>query len=306
MPTYSFITSIKHQIRIENRKCKMARIVYVNGEYVDEADAKISVFDRGFLFADGVYEVSSVLNGKLIDNNGHMVRLQRSLNELSLAAPATNDEIEAAQNALIEKNNLNEGLVYLQVTRGVADRAFHFPENTATSLVMFTQELNVIDSPAAKKGLSIITVPDIRWGRRDIKTVQLLAPSMAKMAAKAAGADDAWMEEDGYITEGSSNNAYIITQDGTIVTRHLGNEILAGITRKAIVRLAAENNMKVEERLFTADEAKNAAEAFISSATTFVTPVVSLDGEKIGDGTPGPVTQKLREFYIEEALASIQ
>ena len=284
----------------------MARIVYVNGEYVDEADAKISVFDRGFLFADGVYEVSSVLNGKLIDNKGHMLRLHRSLNELTLDAPATDDEIEAAQKALIEKNNLKEGLVYLQVTRGVADRGFHFPENTPTSLVMFTQELNVIDSPAAKKGMSIVTVPDIRWGRRDIKTVQLLAPSMAKMAAKAAGADDAWMEEDGYITEGSSNNAYIITQDGTIVTRHLGNEILAGITRKAIVRLAAENNMKVEERLFTAEEAKNAAEAFISSATTFVTPVVSLDGEKIGDGTPGPVTQKLREFYIEEALASIQ
>lgn len=284
----------------------MGRIVYVNGEYVDEADAKISVFDRGFLFADAVYEVSSVLNGRLIDNKGHLLRLHRSLNELSLDEPATDTEIEAAQNALITKNNLKEGLVYLQVTRGAADRAFHFPENTPTSLVMFTQELNVINSPAAKKGLSIITVPDIRWARRDIKTVQLLAPSMAKMAAKAAGADDAWMEEDGYITEGSSNNAYIITQDGTIVTRHLGNEILAGITRKAIVRLADENNMKVEERLFTAEEAKNAAEAFISSATTFVTAVVSLDGQKIGDGTPGPITKKLRAFYIEEALASIQ
>ncbi len=284
----------------------MGRIVYVNGEYVDEAEAKISVFDRGFLFADAVYEVSSVLNGQLIDNNGHLTRLHRSLNELSLDAPASDAEIETAQKALIEKNNLKEGLVYLQVSRGAADRAFHFPENTPTSLVMFTQELNVINSPAAEKGLAIITVPDIRWGRRDIKTVQLLAPSLAKMAAKNAGADDAWMEENGYITEGSSNNAYIITQDGTIVTRHLGNEILAGITRKAIVRLADENNMKVEERLFTADEAKAAAEAFISSATTFVTAVVSLDGQQIGDGKPGPITQKLREFYIEEALASIQ
>ncbi len=284
----------------------MGRIVYVNGEYVDEAEAKISVFDRGFLFADAVYEVSSVLNGQLIDNNGHLTRLHRSLNELSLDAPASDAEIETAQKALIEKNNLKEGLVYLQVSRGAADRAFHFPENTPTSLVMFTQELNVINSPAAEKGLAIITVPDIRWGRRDIKTVQLLAPSLAKMAAKNAGADDAWMEENGYITEGSSNNAYIITQDGTIVTRHLGNEILAGITRKAIVRLADENNMEVEERLFTADEAKAAAEAFISSATTFVTAVVSLDGQQIGDGKPGPITQKLREFYIEEALASIQ
>jgi len=284
----------------------MSRIVYVNGEYLEEAEAKISVFDRGFLFADGVYEVSSVLNGQLIDNQGHIKRLHRSLNELSLDAPASDEAIETAQKALIEKNKLKEGLVYLQVTRGAADRAFHFPENTPTSLVMFTQELNVINSPYAEKGMSVITVPDIRWGRRDIKTVQLLAPSMAKMAAKAAGADDAWLEQDGYITEGSSNNAYIITQDGTIVTRHLGNEILAGITRKAIVRLAAENNMKVEERLFTADEAKNAAEAFLSSATTFVTAVVSIDGEIIGDGKPGPVTNKLREFYIEEALASVQ
>jgi len=284
----------------------MSRIVYVNGEYLEEAEAKISVFDRGFLFADGVYEVSSVLNGQLIDNQGHIKRLHRSLNELSLDAPASDEAIETAQKALIEKNKLKEGLVYLQVTRGAADRAFHFPENTPTSLEMFTQELNVINSPYAEKGMSVITVPDIRWGRRDIKTVQLLAPSMAKMAAKAAGADDAWLEQDGYITEGSSNNAYIITQDGTIVTRHLGNEILAGITRKAIVRLAAENNMKVEERLFTADEAKNAAEAFLSSATTFVTAVVSIDGEIIGDGKPGPVTNKLREFYIEEALASVQ
>jgi len=283
----------------------MNRIVYVNGEYLNETEAKISVFDRGFLFADGVYEVSSVLNGQLIDNKGHMTRLHRSLNELSLAAPTTDEAIETAQKALIEKNNVKEGLVYLQVTRGVADRAFHFPENTPTSLVMFTQELNVINSPYAQKGMSVITVPDIRWGRRDIKTVQLLAPSMAKMAAKAAGADDAWLEQDGFITEGSSNNAYIITKEGTIVTRHLGNEILAGITRRAILRLADEKNMKVEERLFTADEAKDAAEAFLSSATTFVTPVVSIDGEKIGDGTPGPISMQLREFYIEEALASI-
>lgn len=283
----------------------MGRIVYVNGEYVDELEAKISVFDRGFLFADGVYEVSSVLNSQLIDNEGHINRLQRSLNELSMDAPATNDEIETIQKTLIEKNNLKEGLIYLQVTRGVADRGFHFPENTPTSLVMFSQELNVINSPYAKKGMTVITTPDIRWGRRDIKTVQLLAPSMAKMAAKAAGADDAWMVQDGFITEGSSNNAYIITKEGTLVTRHLGNEILAGITRKAIMRLAKEDNMKVEERLFTAEEVMDAAEAFLSSATTFVTAVVSIDGQTIGDGTPGPIATKLRKFYIEEALASV-
>ena len=207
---------------------------------------------------------------------------------------------------LIEKNNLDQGLIYLQVTRGAADRGFHYPENTPTSLVLFSQALNILESPYAKKGMSIITVPDIRWGRRDIKTVQLLAPSMAKMAAKAAGADDAWMIQDGYITEGSSNNAYIITKDGTLVTRHLGSEILAGITRKAIMRLAAEDNMTVEERLFTVAEVKDAAEAFLSSATTFVTPVISIDGEAIGDGTPGPIAKKLREFYVEEALASVE
>lgn len=284
----------------------MSRTVYVNGEYLPEEDAKVSVFDRGFLFADGIYEVSSVLNGQLIDNKGHLTRLHRSMNELSLTPPATDEEIEAAQIALIEKNNLDQGLIYLQVTRGVADRGFHFPENTPTSLVMFSQELNVLESPYVKKGMTVITVPDIRWGRRDIKTVQLLAPSMAKMAAKAAGADDAWMIEDGYITEGSSNNAYIITKEGTLVTRQLGNEILAGITRKAIMRLAAEDNMKIEERLFTAEEAYDAAEAFLSSATTFVTSVVSIDGQTIGDGTPGPIAMKLREFYIQEALASIQ
>ena len=284
----------------------MNRTVYVNGEYLPEADAKISVFDRGFLFADGIYEVTSVLNGQLIDNAGHMTRLQRSMNELSLDAPASDAEIEAIQKVLIEKNNLDQGLIYLQITRGAADRGFHYPENTPTSLVMFTQELNVLESPAAKKGISIITVPDIRWGRRDIKTVQLLAPSMAKMAAKNAGADDAWMVEEGFITEGSSNNAYIITKDGTLVTRHLGNEILAGITRKAIIRLAAEDNMKIEERLFSVEEAYDAAEAFISSATTFVTSVVNIDDHTIGEGTPGPRALKLRKFYIEEALSSIK
>ncbi len=284
----------------------MNRTVYVNGEYLPEADAKISVFDRGFLFADGIYEVTSVLNGQLIDNKGHLIRLHRSLNELSLTPPASDEEIEIIQKTLIEKNNLDQGLIYLQVTRGAADRGFLYPENTPTSLVMFSQALNILESPYAKKGMTVITIPDIRWGRRDIKTVQLLAPSMAKMAAKAAGADDAWMVEDGYITEGSSNNAYIITKDGTLVTRHIGNEILAGITRKAIMRLAAEDNMKIEERLFTAEEALNAAEAFLSSATTFVTSVVSIDGHSIGDGTPGPIAMKLRKFYVEDALASIK
>jgi len=284
----------------------MSRIVYLNGEYLPEEQARVSVFDRGFLFADGVYEVSSVLRGKLIDNQGHLVRLRRSLNELAMAAPASDAEIESIQNSLIERNNVDEGLVYLQVTRGEADRDFAYPEGVVQpSLVMFTQQKNVIDSPQATSGISVIAVDDIRWRRRDIKSVGLLAPCMAKMQAKAAGADDAWLVEDGYVTEGSSNNAFIIDAEGTLVTRQLGTEILAGITRKAVLKLAAEHRIRIEQRSFSIEEACAAREAFITSATTFVMPVVSIEGTRIGDGKPGKLTQRLRELYIQTALDSI-
>ena len=284
----------------------MSRIVYVNGEFVPEADAKVSVFDRGFMFADGVYEVSSVLRGKLIENNGHMVRLRRSLSELEMPSPATDEEIEAIQKELIKRTNLDEGLVYLQVTRGAADRDFAYPTGVAPTLVMFTQAKNVLGNPISETGISVITVEDIRWGRRDIKTVGLLAPCMAKMQAKAAGADDAWMVEDGYITEGSSNNAYIVTDNGTIVTRQIGHEILNGITRRAVLALAEKHSYKVEERLFTVEECYNAAEAFVTSATLFVQPVVKIDDKQIGDGRPGLVAQQLRELYIGMALAEVE
>lgn len=284
----------------------MSRIVYVNGEYVDEADAKISVFDRGFLFADGVYEVSSVLRGQLIDNAEHLLRLKRSLNELSMAPAASNEEIEKIQQILIEKNNLQEGLVYLQVTRGAADRDFIYPEGVKSSLVMFTQSINAIENPLAQTGIAVITIPDIRWQRRDIKTVGLLASSMAKMEAKRAGANDAWLVENGFITEGSSNNAYIITSENVLVTRQLGTQILAGITRKAVMKLADESKITIEERPFSVEEAYNAAEAFITSATTFVLPVTSIDGHTIGSGTPGEITQQLRRIYIQTALESIK
>lgn len=284
----------------------MSRIVYVNGEFVPEADAKVSVFDRGFIFADGVYEVSSVLRGKLIENTGHLVRLRRSLSELNMSSPATDEEIEAIQKELIERNNLDEGLVYLQVTRGAADRDFAFPKDVAPTLVMFTQAKNILANPIAEKGLSVITVEDIRWRRRDIKTVGLLAPCLAKMQAKAAGADDAWMVEDGFITEGSSNNAYIVTDNGTIVTRQVGHEILNGITRRAVLALAEKHSYKVEERLFSVEECYNAAEAFVTSATMFVQPVVKIDDKQIGDGRPGLVAQQLRELYIGMALAEVE
>ncbi len=283
----------------------MNRIIYVNGEYLNEADAKISVLDRGFLFADAVYEVSSVLRGQLIDNEGHLHRLKRSLAELEMSAPCDDLEIETIQKTLIEKNSLQQGLVYLQVTRGAADRDFAYPEEANSSLVMFTQQKNVLENPQAENGIAVITTPDIRWKRRDIKTVGLLAPSMAKMEAKKAGADDAWMVEDGYVTEGSSNNAYIVNQDGSLVTRHLGHEILAGITRKAVLKLAAEKNITVEERPFKVSEALTANEAFITSASAFVMPVTSIDGHKIGNGAPGPITRQLREIYIETALQSV-
>ncbi len=283
----------------------MSRIVYVNGEYLPEEDAKISVFDRGFLFADGVYEVTSVLNGKLIDNAGHLARLHRSLDELDMAAPASDSDIEHIQHKLIEKNHLEQGLIYLQVTRGAADRDFAYPKGVASSLVMFTQQKNVTENPLAKTGMSVISVPDIRWQRRDIKTVGLLAPCMAKMEAKHAGADDAWMVENGYVTEGSSNNAYIIDANGTLVTRQLGHEILAGITRKAVLQLAKEQDIQIEERLFSLEEAYAAREAFITSATTFVMPVTRIDGKEIGDGKPGALSLRLREIYIQTMLQSI-
>ncbi len=282
----------------------MSRIFYVNGSFVDEQDAKISVLDRGFLFADAVYEVSSVLDGKLIDNKAHLARLQRSLAELSMAPACSDEELVSVQNQLIALNNVQEGLVYLQVSRGAADRDFAFPKNPTSSLVMFTQEMPLIDRPSAKTGIDVISVPDIRWARRDIKTVGLLAPSLAKQQALDAGAHDAWMVEDGYVTEGTSNNAYIVRDDNVIQTRHLGSEILSGITRNAVLRFAKEEGYRIVEEPFTVESVKNANEAFFTSASAFVTPVVSIDGHAIGTGKPGSVTQRLRKVYIDTALQS--
>ncbi|MDD2218558.1 MAG: D-amino-acid transaminase [Desulfoplanes sp.] len=279
----------------------MSRIVYVNGTYVPEEDAVISAFDRGFLFADAIYEVTAVLDGKLIDYPGHVARLKRSLAEVGMDMPVNADKLLEIHREMIRRNNLQEGPLYLQVTRGVADRDFVFPKNTPLTLVLFTQAKSIIESAQAKTGIKVISVPDIRWGRRDIKTVQLLAASMAKMEAKHAGKNDAWLVEDGFVTEGSSNNAYIVTKDGTIITRNHSTSILPGITRKAVLKLANEASMKLEERPFTIAEAQDAAEAFITAATTFVCPVVEIDNVKISGGKPGPVATRLRELYIEEA-----
>jgi D-alanine transaminase len=281
----------------------MTRTVYVNGDYVPEADAKISVFDRGFLMADGVYEVTSVLDAKLIDFDGHAKRLTRSLSELGMEPPLPDADLAHMFHELVRLNHIDQGMIYLQVTRGnPGDRSFVFPDPATTPLtvIAFTQNIpNLADAPAAKTGFKVITVPDIRWARRDIKTTQLLYPSMAKMMAKAAGVDDSWMVQDGHITEGTSNNAYIV-KGNRIITRQLSSDILHGITRVAVLRFASEVQMEVEERPFTLAEAQSADEAFSTAASIFVMPVVEIDGVTVGSGTPGPVAMRLREIYIEE------
>ena len=281
------------------------RTVYLNGEYLPENEAKVSIFDRGFLMADGVYEVTSVLDGKLVDFDGHAVRLDRSLSELGMKNPISKEDLLAVHRELVSLNNVVEGGVYLQITRGApADRDFVFPdpETTPCTVVLFTQSKpGVTTSAASKNGIKVISIADERWGRRDIKTVQLLYPSMGKMMAKAAGCDDAWMVEDGHVTEGTSNNAYIV-KGNKIITRGLSNDILHGITRAAVLRFAKEAQMEVEERPYTIEEAQDADEAFITSATMFVTGVVEIDGVPVGDGKPGQVSLRLREIYLEESL----
>ncbi|WBU54095.1 D-amino-acid transaminase [Paracoccus sp. SCSIO 75233] len=280
----------------------MSRIVYLNGDYLPEQDARISIFDRGFVMADAVYEVVSVLGGKLIDFAGHQARLKRSLDALEIGNPLPDDDYLAMFRELVTRNEITDGMIYLQVTRGnPGDRDFAYPPaDTPQTVVAFTQSKpGLADSPAAAKGWKVVTEPDERWGRRDIKTTQLLYPSMAKMAAKAKGADDAWLVEDGKITEGTSNNAYIV-KGNTIITRELSRDILHGITRAAVLRLAREAQMQVEERGFTPEEASEADEAFVTSASAFVMPVVAIDGKQIGNGAPGKIAARLREIYLDE------
>ena len=285
----------------------MTRTVYVNGTYLPEHEATVSIFDRGFLMSDAVYEVTSVLDGKLIDFAGHVARLERSLGELDMPTPVSAEVLLTIHRELLVRNGVTNGLVYLQISRGSAgDRDFLFPDpaKTPQTMVLFTQSKpGLADNPAARTGLKVISVPDIRWGRRDIKTVQLLYPSMGKMMAQRVGCDDAWFVEDGFVTEGTSNNAYIV-KGGTIITRNLSSDILHGITRAAVLRFAREAQMQVEERPFTLQEAQDADEAFVTSASAFVLPVVEIDGRSLANGTPGPVATRLREIYLEESRKS--
>ncbi|HMO29929.1 D-amino-acid transaminase [Enterovirga sp.] len=282
----------------------MSRIVFVNGSFVPYEEARIPIMDRGFLFGDGIYEVSAVLGGKLIDNEAHLARLERSLGEIQIRNPYPAEKWIELEKEIVRRNGLQEGLVYMQVTRGVAERDFAFPKDVEPTVVMFTQEKNMRAAPAAQKGAAVITVPDLRWKRRDIKSVALLAQVLAKQAAAEAGVAEAWMVEDGKVTEGGSSTSFIITRDGTIVTRQLSTALLPGITRKTVIRLAQEAQLRVEERAFSVEEALDAQEAFLTSATSLVLPVVSIDGKPVGDGKVGPMVRRLRELYLDMADAT--
>ncbi|WP_319761060.1 D-amino-acid transaminase [Maridesulfovibrio sp.] len=276
----------------------MSRTVYVNGAFVPEEEASVSIFDRGFLFADAIYEVTAVIDSKICEWEGHVARLERSLGEIGMGMPMSSEELLEIHRELVKRNDMEEGAIYLQITRGAIDRDFVMPKDLEQTVVLFTQAKKLTGE---KKGLRVVSMPDIRWARRDIKTVQLLAASMVKTEAKKQGKDDAWMVEDGFVTEGSSNNTYIVTAEGKIITRNLSNSILPGITRKSVLRIAEEMKMEIEERPYTIEEAQKATEAFMTAATSFVTPVLEIDGVELGDGTPGPVSKRLCEVYIEEA-----
>ena len=278
--------------------------VYINGEFKKEDEAKVSVFDRGLLFSDSLYEVTTVIDGKLIDFNNHMKRLDRSMTEIKFKKLLNHEDILVFHRKLIELNNLKEGMIYLQVTRGVADRSFDMPKNEIKPTVLaFTQEKKIIDSESAKNGIKVMTLDDMRWKRCDIKTTQLLYASMAKTEATEKGFDDAWMLREGYVTEGSSSNAWII-KGKTIMTRQSDNLILSGITRDAIFKCAKDLGYEVVTKNITLPDAQSAHEAFITSATACVMPVVKINASQIGDGKPGKFVTALREEYIKQALES--
>lgn len=280
--------------------------VYVNGVFCSEDEARISVFDRGFLFADSIYEVTTVLDGCLIDHDLHAKRLQRSLDALGIRNPVSMPALLDIQRKLVADNQLQEGIVYMQVTRGSGERDFGVDPDMTPSLVVFTQAKSLLEDPNAKTGIKVISYPDLRWLRRDIKTTNLLPATMAKQAAKEQGKHDAWLvDEQDAVTEGVSNNAFIVTRDNELVTRRLSSDILHGITREVVLCLAADLDIKVVERSFTIAEAQAAKEAFITSASTFVYPVIEVADQPIGNGEPGPVAQALRERYIARALAQV-
>jgi D-alanine transaminase len=284
----------------------MSRIAYVNGQYIRHSDAVIHVEDRGYQFADGIYEVCLVIDGDYWDMEGHLTRMERSLKELRIRPPMRRAALKVVMRELLKRNRLNNALVYMQVTRGVAKRNHAFPsDEVEPALILTAQRFDLDQSDArAERGVSVITHPDIRWRRVDIKTVGLLPNALAKQAATEAGAAEAWLIRDGFVTEGSSSNAWIVDEKGALITHPKTNDILGGITRETAMACAQALQIKVEERPFTVEEAQNASEAFMSSATSLVMPIVQIDGKKIGDGEPGPVAMRLREAYKQRARRS--
>jgi D-alanine transaminase len=285
----------------------MTRQAWVNGVYVAAEEAKISPFDRGFLFADGVYEVTAIYNGRTVDMERHLDRLERSLRELKFGTMPDRKELEEVHRRLATDNGITEGYVYLQVTRGAyGARDFVAPDKPKLTCFAYAENRPLIDTPAARNGTRVISVPDIRWSRRDIKSVGLLAQALAKTEAKAQGVDDAWLvAPDGFVTEGASSNAWIVTKEGEIITRALSNMILAGITRHALFDSLGQQGRKITERSFTLEEAKNAAEAFVTAATGLVTPVTEIDGVKLGSGKPGPITRGVQKLYYTAIGADV-
>jgi D-alanine transaminase len=282
----------------------MSRIAYVNGQYVPHAQAGVHIEDRGYQFADGVYEVCEVRAGHLVDERRHMVRLVRSLGEIRIRLPMTLPALGIVLRETVRRNRVRDGLVYLQVTRGVARRDHYFPDpSTPPSIVVTARASDPAKTEAqAEQGIAVITVPENRWARVDIKTVGLLPNVLAKQAAKEAGAREAWfVDRDGAITEGGSTNAWIVTGEGRLITRQADNAILRGITRTVMMEVAEKLQLRVEERAFTVAEALAAKEAFVTSATNFATPVVRIDGQPIGDGKPGRVARALRETFHQVA-----
>jgi len=280
----------------------VTRYVYVNGDFVAAENAAISIFDRGFLFADGVYEVTAVLGGRMIDFAPHVQRLRASMAKLEMSLDMDDAAIEAFHHGLIERNGLENGVVYMQVTRGVAERDFAYPDDAAPTVIAFTQPRDYLGDRNAENGVSVITTPDLRWVRRDIKSIALLPQAMGKQEAKKRGAFEAWMVEDGLVTEGTSSSAFIVTNEGVIVTRALSREILPGLTRSRLLGLIEVEMLPVDQRPFSVEEALAAREAFLTSASSFVMPVVRIDGESVGDGRPGPVATRLRARYLDFAM----
>ncbi|MBL8586938.1 MAG: D-amino-acid transaminase [Methylobacteriaceae bacterium] len=284
----------------------MSRIAYVNGRYLAHREARVHIEDRGFQFADSVYEVCEIRDGALIDATRHLDRLERSMGELRMPAPMGRAALLVVLREVARRNLVRNGHVYLQVSRGVAPRDFPFPAGAAPTLVVTARSKNVAEAEArALKGVAVAVRPDIRWGRRDIKTTGLLANALAKQHAREHGAFEAWLvDERGFVTEGASSNAWIVTADGALVTRAADHMILRGVTRTTLFDVAAELQLRIEERPFTVEEARRAREAFMTSANSIVIPIVAIDGAKVGDGAPGPTALRLRALFHASAEAT--